>query len=180
MNGNKIYDILSNQGYNDIIARFTDILREEMNGETPLVATFLLVRDMESLRGCENGTDLEKVIIDKAQAWGQYAGLPYIEEEWNLDDEGVAEELSDDGLVWVGFEDLYLTLEKVAKSYERVVEVSNIIYDVDSPSDADGLAETLTITIPHYIEPEEREEFIGNEISNLTGFCHKGFVADLD
>ena len=174
MNGNEIYDILANQEHNENVARFTDILRDEMNGETPLVATYLVVRDMESLQGCENGSDLEKVIIDKAQAWGQYAGLPYFEEDF---EEGSC---PDDGLSWVGFEDLFLTLEKVAKSYELVVEVSNIIYDTDSPSDADGLPETLTITIPHYIEREEREEFIGNEISNLTGFCHKGFVADLD
>lgn len=118
MNGNEIYNIISNYTYNDIIARFTDILREEMNGETPLVATYLVVRDMESLQGCENGSDLEKIIIDKAQAWGQYAGLPYIEEEWNFDEDGVAESVADDGLPWVGFEDLFLTLEKVAKSYE--------------------------------------------------------------
>ena len=180
MNGNEIYEILSNQDHNENVARFTDILRDEMNGETPLVATYLLVRDMEALQGCKDGSDLEKVIIDKAKAWGQYAGLPYFDEEWNFDEEGVAESLADDGLPWVAFTDMFITLEKVAKSYCKVVEVSNILYDVDSPSDADGLPETLTITIPHYIEVEEREEFISNEISNLTGFCHNGFVADLN
>jgi hypothetical protein len=180
MNGTQIYDILSNQEHNENVARFTNILREEMNGETLVAGTFLLVRDMESLQGCKDGSDLEKVILDKAQAWEQYGGMPYYEEEWNFDEEGVAESLADDGLPWVAFTDLFLTLEKVAKSYELVVEVSNIIYDTDSPSDADGLPETLTITIPHYIEEEEREEFISNEISNLTGFCHKGFTTDLD
>lgn len=174
MNGNEIFDIIASEGYNDIVARFTDALREEMNGETLVVGTYLIVRDMDALRGCENGSDLKKVIIDKAEAWGQYAGLPYDEEDFEED------ACPDDGLTWVAFEDLFLTLEKVAKSYEMVVEVSNIIYDTDSPSDADGLPETLTITIPHYIEKEEREEFISNEISNLTGFCHKGFTSDLD
>ena len=180
MNGTQIYDILSNQEHNENVARFTNLLREEANGETLLAGTFLLVRDMEALQGCENGSDLEKDILSKAEAWGQYGGMPYYEEEWNFDEEGVAEVVADDGLPWVGFDDLFLSLEKVAMSYELVVEVSNIIYDTDSPSEADGLPETLTITIPHYIEEEEREEFISNEISNLTGFCHKGFTADLD
>jgi hypothetical protein len=177
MNGNEIYDILSNHEHNENVARFTDILRDEMNGETPLVATFILIRDMEVLQGCKNGSELEKVIIDKAQAWGQYAGMPYIDEEWNLDEEGVAESLADDGLPWVGFDDIFLTFEKIAKSYDLVVEVTDIEYDDDD--EEVELPTKLTITIPHYIEPEEREEFIGNEISNLTGFCHKGFAADL-
>ena len=180
MNGTQIYDILSNQEHNENVARFTNLLREEANGETLLAGTFLLVRDMEALQGCKDGSDLEKDIVSKAEAWGQYGGMPYYEEEWDFDEEGVAEVVADDGLTWVGFDDLFLTLEKVANSYELVVEVSNIIYETDSPSDADGLPETLTITIPHYIEEEEREEFISNEISNLTDFCHKGFTTDLD
>jgi hypothetical protein len=178
MNGNEIYEILSNQEHNENVARFTDILRDEMNGETPLVATFILVRDMEALQGCKDGSELEKVIIDKASAWGQYAGLPYYEEEWTFDEEGVAESVADDGLQWVAFTDIFLTLEQVAKSYCKVVEVTDIEYDTDG-EDVD-LPTELTITIPHYIEVEEREEFISNEISNLTGFCHNGFVADLD
>jgi len=34
----------------------------------------------------------------------------------------------------------------------------------------------LEIKVPEYIkEPEEIDEFISDEISNITGFCHKGF-----
>ena len=118
MNGQEIYDVLSNQGYNDIIARFTDILKDEMNGETPLVATYLIVRDMDTLIGCNNGSDLEEVIIGKAEAWGQYAGLDWDESEWMEGDDG---ELPcvDDGLRWVAFTDMYITLEQVAKSYSE-------------------------------------------------------------
>jgi hypothetical protein len=52
--------------------------------------------------------------------------------------------------------------------------VSNIKYDTDG-EDVD-LPETLEIEVPDDIqEPEEIDEFLSDEISNVTGFCHTGF-----
>jgi hypothetical protein len=51
--------------------------------------------------------------------------------------------------------------------------VINIKYDTDG--EAIDLPETLTIDVPSHIEPEEVGEFISDEISNQTGFCHFGF-----
>lgn len=56
-------------------------------------------------------------------------------------------------------------------------EVSNIKYDTDG--EEVDLPKTLTITVPDDIVDEvEMEEYISDEISNITGFCHKGFTTD--
>lgn len=46
----------------------------------------------------------------------------------------------------------------------------NIVWDVDSPEDAEQLP--TEIDIPNEIVDEEQ---ISDYISGLTGFCHKGF-----
>ena len=52
--------------------------------------------------------------------------------------------------------------------------VTGIKYDTDG-EDVD-LPETLEIEVPEDVtEPEEIDEYISEEISNVTGFCHKGF-----
>jgi hypothetical protein len=52
--------------------------------------------------------------------------------------------------------------------------VTNIKYDTDG--EAIDLPETLTIDVPsHITEPDEIDEFVSDEISNQTGFCHLGF-----
>lgn len=55
--------------------------------------------------------------------------------------------------------------------------VTDIKYDTDG-EDID-LPETLTVDIPNedFVKytPEEIEEYISNDISDQTGFCHKGF-----
>jgi uncharacterized protein YdeI (YjbR/CyaY-like superfamily) len=56
-------------------------------------------------------------------------------------------------------------------------EVSDIKYDTDG--EEVDLPKTLTITVPDDIVDEvEMEEYISDEISNITGFCHKGFTTD--
>lgn len=52
--------------------------------------------------------------------------------------------------------------------------VSNIKYDTDGEDVQ--LPEELIINVPEDVtDPYEIDEFISDEISNLTGFCHKGF-----
>jgi hypothetical protein len=55
----------------------------------------------------------------------------------------------------------------------RVV-VSDIQYDSDG---VQGLPPQLQMNIPESIlTQEEAEEFVSDEISNITGFCHLGFT----
>jgi len=52
--------------------------------------------------------------------------------------------------------------------------VTDIIYDTDG-EDVD-LPTELKINVPDELEDGyEINEFISDEISNITGFCHKGF-----
>lgn len=50
-------------------------------------------------------------------------------------------------------------------------KVSNIIYDTDKEDI--NLPKTVEITIPDDIE--DIEDYLRDEISNVTGFCHFGF-----
>jgi len=59
------------------------------------------------------------------------------------------------------------------------VIASEIEYDTD---DLTGLPETLEIEIPVEQEIEdvvELEEYVSDQISNITGFCHKGYVSEV-
>ncbi len=52
--------------------------------------------------------------------------------------------------------------------------VTNISYDTDG--EVVDLPTTLEIDVPSEItDREEVEEYISDEISNITGFCHNGF-----
>lgn len=51
--------------------------------------------------------------------------------------------------------------------------VENIQYDTDGRKVE--LPTTLTIPVPEHIEDDEVEEFLSDEISNKTGYCHFGF-----
>lgn len=52
--------------------------------------------------------------------------------------------------------------------------VNNIEYDTDG--EEVKLPKTLKIEVPSHIQGyEDIEEFISDEISNITGYCHKGF-----
>jgi hypothetical protein len=53
--------------------------------------------------------------------------------------------------------------------------IKNIEYDTDG-EDID-LPETLNIDVPDDIAPYDVDEYLSDEISNITGFCHKGFSA---
>jgi hypothetical protein len=53
--------------------------------------------------------------------------------------------------------------------------VTNIKYDTDGEDV--NLPTEMEIEVPEHVEGyEEIEEFISDEISNRTGFCHLGFA----
>jgi hypothetical protein len=60
---------------------------------------------------------------------------------------------------------------------KRKFVVKGIEYDTDG-EEIDDLPETLTITVPEDIEDDDVEEYLSDEISNITGFCHKGFTIE--
>jgi len=61
--------------------------------------------------------------------------------------------------------------------YIMKYKVTNITYDTDGENIE--LPETLDIDVPDNInDPYERVEYISDEISNITGFCHKGFTTE--
>ena len=60
------------------------------------------------------------------------------------------------------------------KKETKFYVIKNIKYDTDGQKIK--LPKTLKITIPKDITgDEETEQYISDEISNITGFCHLGF-----
>ena len=54
--------------------------------------------------------------------------------------------------------------------------ITNIIWDTSEPF-ASSLENEMVIDVPDNItEPDEIEEYISDEISDRSGFCHKGFA----
>ena len=51
--------------------------------------------------------------------------------------------------------------------------VSNIEYDTDG--EVIDLPTTLKVEVSNDLDKDEIEDFISDEISNQTGFCHLGF-----
>jgi len=60
---------------------------------------------------------------------------------------------------------------------KREFVVRDIEYDTDG-EEIDDLPETLTITVPEEIEADNVEQYLSDEISNQTGFCHYGFTIE--
>ena len=63
--------------------------------------------------------------------------------------------------------------------------ITNIEYDTyDDPAEIDldmvkSLPETLEINVPDSItDIQDIDDYLSDEISNITGFCHKGFVCN--
>jgi hypothetical protein len=62
------------------------------------------------------------------------------------------------------------------KPTETIMLVTNVKYDTDG--EKVDLPSTLKIKIPVDLDEEEIDEFVSDKISELTGFCHKGFSMD--
>ena len=54
--------------------------------------------------------------------------------------------------------------------------VYNIEYDTDGAKVK--LPDRLEIELPDYTDPEDVEQLLSDEISNITGFCHFGFLIE--
>ena len=59
-----------------------------------------------------------------------------------------------------------------------IYEVTNIEYDTEDTDDTSGLPLSLKIEVDESLDDYDKIEFISDEISNITGFCHKGFSTD--
>ena len=57
------------------------------------------------------------------------------------------------------------------------IQVTQIEYDTDE--EEVDLPQKLTLNLPDSIV-QAIDEFVGDEISNVTGFCHNGFTTNLD
>jgi hypothetical protein len=120
--GSEIFDILYAQETNDIVYRFTERLRYEMNPETTVVGVYMISFDLNKLIGTSPiDNELESKIIEYAKENGHYAGIRYEPSDWEEDDNGELP-LVDDGLRWVGFSDIMTTLNEVASSYVNDVK----------------------------------------------------------
>ena len=53
--------------------------------------------------------------------------------------------------------------------------VTDIEWDVDDEEDMVDLPSELTLETNEDLHGDELEEWISDEISNETGFCHRGF-----
>ena len=58
------------------------------------------------------------------------------------------------------------------------MKISNIEYDTDG--EEVDLPTNLNIEVPEGLNAEETDEYISDEISNITGFCHTGFTTEKD
>ncbi len=58
----------------------------------------------------------------------------------------------------------------------RDFTVTDIQYDTDG--EEIDLPMSITITVPENVDDEDIEQYLSDEISNITGFCHKGFVIE--
>ena len=56
----------------------------------------------------------------------------------------------------------------------KQITVTNIQYDTDDIEI--DLPTTLDIDIPEDLEDEDIQDYLSDEISNRTGFCHFGFT----
>ncbi len=59
--------------------------------------------------------------------------------------------------------------------------VTNIEYDFDEEDGSSSVPTELIISVPEVLKTsEEIQDFISDEISNITGFCHFGFVSNIE
>lgn len=53
--------------------------------------------------------------------------------------------------------------------------ITDIQYDADG-EDVEDLPTEIVVEVPKKIKDSQLQEFLSEEISNRTGFCHFGFV----
>ena len=107
--GKELMSAFEPQDYAYLMADFveTAINNGIETPETMIVAQYLMWRDMDFIGACNNGDELEKLVLDAAENRGQYAGLYFEEEDFEEDS------CPDDGLSWVGFNDMWEIFTKM-------------------------------------------------------------------
>lgn len=58
----------------------------------------------------------------------------------------------------------------------RTYLITNIHYDTDG--EEIDLPKSLTIVVPDDIEEDELGDYLSDEVSNETGYCHYGFTIE--
>lgn len=78
------------------------------------------------------------------------------------------------------------TLNKIVSQSKRIKEMSDYIvkvsyikYDNDEGQDIDHLPKEMVLDFTGIDNAEELEDLVSDEISNRTGFCHKGFHLEI-
>jgi len=56
----------------------------------------------------------------------------------------------------------------------------HVVYNIEYDTDGEKveLPDRLEIELPDDTDPEDVEELLSDEISNITGFCHFGFLIE--
>jgi hypothetical protein len=103
-------EVIAEQDGNEVVARFTDALRDEMNPETLAVGVYIILFEQDII--VDDEVAFEKAVLNKAMIQGHFGGLTYYPEDF---EEGTN---PDDGLSWVGFGDILQTLKQVAQSFK--------------------------------------------------------------
>lgn len=59
----------------------------------------------------------------------------------------------------------------------KPTEVTMLVTDIDYDTDGEkiDLPTELEVKVPVDLDEDEIDEFVSDKISELTGFCHKGF-----
>ncbi len=56
----------------------------------------------------------------------------------------------------------------------------HVVYNIEYDTDGEKveLPDRLEIELPDDTDPEDVEQLLSDEISNITGFCHFGFLIE--
>lgn len=101
MNGQEIFDGITNISYNKAVFHFASFLKDEENLETLKVGIELLTSAQDLLLVASDAESLRNAILTQASITGSFAGMKVGEESG--------------GLNWVAFSDLWDGLEYVVK-----------------------------------------------------------------
>jgi hypothetical protein len=118
VNNKKMYEVLSNMEYNEIIFQIASIFRHEAGAETLIMLTYLVRYDLDFIESCEDANKFEDHVLTTAKVQGDYAGMEYYEYNF-LDPDHDDFIPADDGLSWVGFADAWEALKKIATENEQ-------------------------------------------------------------
>ena len=151
MNNKKMYEVLSNMEYNEIIFQIASIFRHEAGPETLIMLTYLVRYDLDLVENSVDQFRFKENILNKAanDYDDEYAGMFYDPNEFlDPDEENFVS--SDDGLSWVCFEDAWEALKKIATENELCLYCGG-----DCPRDEDHACDSYLGDIDGLYKDEE-------------------------